>query len=99
MWWRGKRHDRRQIPESSAEPAPGSPSSIAEFLGAELVAQCEAFLEGRLAEQVEGQVVRVPVWVWTNLLAHGAEQDLCSERCVAQSCGLALNDDWRNARS
>jgi len=38
-----------------------------------VVAECAAFLTGTLAEQLEAQGKPVPVWVWTNLLAHGDE--------------------------
>ena len=38
-----------------------------------VVAECAAFLTGKLAEQLETQRHPVPVWAWTNLLAHGDE--------------------------
>jgi hypothetical protein len=38
------------------------------------VAESAAFLTGTLAEQLEAQGQSVPVWVWTNLLAHGNEE-------------------------
>jgi hypothetical protein len=44
--------------------------------GRELVADCEAFLAGSYAERLKGLGRRVPVWAWTNLLAHGTEEDL-----------------------
>ena len=34
-----------------------------------LVRECEAFLEGTLAEYLDEQGLVVPVWAWTNLLA------------------------------
>ncbi len=45
----------------------------AEAGGAIVVAQeCEAFLNGTLAEYWEDKGIVVPVWAWTNLLAHGS---------------------------
>jgi hypothetical protein len=38
-----------------------------------VVIECAAFLTGTLAEQLESQGQLVPVWAWTNLLAHGNE--------------------------
>jgi hypothetical protein len=38
-----------------------------------VVTECVAFLTGTLAEQLEAQGESVPVWAWTNLLAHGNE--------------------------
>ena len=35
--------------------------------------ECEAFLNGTLAEYWDEKGVIVPVWAWTNLLAHGSE--------------------------
>ena len=40
--------------------------------GSSVVAQeCEAFLNGTLAEYWEDMGIVVPVWAWINLLAHG----------------------------
>ena len=44
--------------------------------GAVLAAECEAYLHGRLAEYWEAQGNAVPVWTWTNLLAHGSDAQL-----------------------
>jgi hypothetical protein len=41
-----------------------------------LVADCEAFITGRYAEHLLARERTVPVWAWTNLLAHGSETDL-----------------------
>jgi hypothetical protein len=65
----------------------------------QLVADCEAFLSGQLAERVEMQAVRVPVWAWTNLLAHGTEGDLRSECTTAHKRRNTLADEWRDARA
>lgn len=40
----------------------------------------------------------VPVWAWSNLLAHGIEHDLCWELAVMRPNGV-LADEWRLARS
>ncbi len=63
--------------------------------GIELVGECEAFLAGRLAERIEQRAESVPVWAWTNLLAHGSRQDLCSERRRFRVIG----GQWREGRS
>lgn len=62
----------------------------------ELVADCEAFLTGRYAERVVERGGTVPVWAWTNLLAHGRETDLRSE--IAKTDGQN-SDRWRAARA
>lgn len=67
-------------------------------LAAELVSDCEAFLRGRYAERLEGQRVAVPVWAWTNLLAHGNESDLQEEAAGARA-GESGTMGWRWARA
>jgi hypothetical protein len=66
----------------------------------QLVAECEAFLAGALADtlaQVDG---RVPVWTWMNLLAHGSAADLRAACVPPPSPVLAgLPGDWRSART
>ncbi len=39
--------------------------------GPQLVRECEAFLSGRLAEEMELTEQPVPAWAWLNMLAHG----------------------------
>lgn len=65
-------------------------------LAAELVSDCEAFLLGRYAERLSNRGLRVPVWAWTNLLAHGSETDL---RSAAASLGTAGTGAWHAARA
>jgi hypothetical protein len=65
-------------------------------LAAELVADCEAFLLGRYAERLSELGAPVPVWAWTNLLAHGSEDDL---RAAAASLGAAGSGAWHSARA
>ncbi len=66
---------------------------------AELIGDCEAFLVGHLAEQFEGRAASVPAWAWMNLLAHGSEHDLRSERAVVRARQLTSGDEWCAARS
>ena len=67
--------------------------------GASVVAmECEAFLTGTLAEYWDERGTVVPVWAWTNLLAHG------SEALIAESVTNSLRPrrpgrNWRIARS
>ena len=66
--------------------------------GEVLASECAAFLNGALAELWEEQEAAVPVWTWTNLLAHG------SERRIRESLGRSLKPrrtgrSWRIARS
>ena len=68
-------------------------------LGLELVADASAFLTGWLVERIEEGGGDVPVWAWTNLLAHGTEADLCSERAAEGRSRLAAGGDWHEARS
>ncbi|MGH8980505.1 MAG: hypothetical protein ACRDWE_05730 [Acidimicrobiales bacterium] len=67
-------------------------------LAAELVSDCETFLRGRYAERLEGQRILVPVWAWTNLLAHGSEPDLRDEAASARVGGSGTMG-WRWARA
>ena len=64
---------------------------------AELAAESEAFLQGRYAELVETEGGRVPVWAWTNLLAHGRPTDL-RRASGAGWLGPAASKRWRAAR-
>ena len=67
--------------------------------GRELVGDCEAFLAGHLAESQEAGDRGVPVWAWTNLLAHGTEEELRIERALTHGWSRAWADEWRDARS
>ncbi|HUZ09653.1 MAG TPA: hypothetical protein VMU76_05735 [Acidimicrobiales bacterium] len=64
----------------------------------ELVGDCEAFLAGYLAER-KGAAASVPVWAWTNLLAHGAEEDLRSDRETSPTRRVGSCGEWHDARS
>jgi len=65
---------------------------------AAVAAGCEAFLTGTLAEYWEGQGMPVPVWAWTNLLAHGSA-DLIVERVTRPQRSRRVARRWRIARS
>lgn len=64
-----------------------------------LIAECEAFVLGKLADHIDGEGRHVPVWVWTNLLAHGSESDLLTERGFGKQEGTSAVRRWRAARS
>jgi hypothetical protein len=66
---------------------------------------CEAFLLGQLAEYKEAHYQYVASWEWTNLLAHGSEDDLRVELATAAienpvgtrptARGVRLAHTWR----
>jgi hypothetical protein len=64
---------------------------------------CEAFLLGQLAEYKEAHYQYVASWEWTNLLAHGSEDDLRVELATAgrnrEPSGDTANGAWRAART
>lgn len=84
---------RREAPTERPADAIGRfelPLPLRALSANRLVAECEAFLAGRLADQIDTEV---PVWSWTNLLAHGSEGDLAKETTGDSG------DDWRRARA
>ena len=60
--------------------------------------ECEAFLDGTLAEYWDDRGVAVPVWAWTNLLAHGTE-GLITETVARPYRNRRFSRSWRIARS
>jgi hypothetical protein len=66
--------------------------------GRTLVADSEAFLSGHFAERMGARSATVPVWAWTNLLAHGAEGEL---RRTARTLPRPRAHDsiWEKARA
>jgi hypothetical protein len=69
----------------------------------DLVADCEAFLLGLYAERLMALDAPVPVWAWTNLLAHGSAHQLRAE-AVHVAKGVTRidarhTDGWRAARA
>jgi hypothetical protein len=66
--------------------------------GGVLASECEAYLHGTLAEFWEQRGTAVPVWAWTNLLAHGSESQL-RESVHGQPKQRRTGRSWRIARS
>ncbi len=60
--------------------------------------ECEAFLNGTLAEYWDEKGVIVPVWAWMNLLAHGTEEQI-NEMVAHPSRPRRAVRNWRIARS
>jgi hypothetical protein len=60
--------------------------------------ECEAFLNGTLAEYWDDRGMYVPVWTWTNLLAHGSGA-LITETVARPYRNRRLARSWRIARS
>jgi hypothetical protein len=67
-------------------------------LEGELVAECEAFLLGHYAERLDNESSVVPVWAWTNLLAHGTEEEV-RQVAAGGSLGPVHTRGWRSARA
>lgn len=67
-------------------------------LSRELVEESEAFLVGRYVEHLESRAAAVPVWAWTNALAHGTADDLRRVADGARADQTAAHD-WRAARA
>ena len=63
-----------------------------------LARECRAFLNGTLADYWDGSGVIVPVWAWTNLLAHGSEE-MIGESVLRASRPRRTARSWRIARS
>ena len=62
----------------------------------ELVSECEAFLAGDYAERLRRRSQPVPAWAWTNLLAHGTEEELRAEQARPPD---SHHRRWRAARA
>lgn len=63
-----------------------------------LATECEAYLNGTLAEFWEERGTSVPVWTWTNLLAHGSESQIY-ESLHRPTKPRRTGRSWRIARS
>jgi len=63
-----------------------------------LARECQAFLNGTLAEYWDGTGVVVPVWAWTNLLAHGSEE-MIGASVLHPARPRRPGRSWRIARS
>ncbi len=66
--------------------------------GGVLASECEAFLNGTLAEFWEAHATAVPVWAWTNLLAHGVESQI-RDSVYRPSKQRRTGRSWRIGRS
>jgi hypothetical protein len=66
--------------------------------GGVLASECEAYLNGTLAEFWEERGTAVPVWAWTNLLAHGSESQIHAS-LYRSSKPRRTGRSWRIARS
>ena len=64
-----------------------------------MVRACETFLSGRYAEHVLAHGQGVPVWAWTNLLAHGSADDLGAARTAGDARAPDAVRLWYSARS
>lgn len=64
----------------------------------ELVQECASFLQGRFADRRVLRNESVPLWAWTNLLAHGNASDLRRER-DAHRVGIGGDAAFLRARS
>ena len=71
-------------------------------MSAALVAECEAFLAGGYAEQLD-ELDPAPDWVWLNLLAHGTLEQLVAAQRELGSVRARAGDwrarRWRDARA
>jgi hypothetical protein len=64
----------------------------------DLTAECEAFLSGGYTRYLEDRGAPIPVWAWTNLLAHATEQEI---RSMVSASGprARASARWRDACS
>lgn len=102
MLWFGwvRRHRRGRLQESMLVTKQIKWHRSDRRAGRELAADAEAFVNGRLIERADFLGVAVPVWEWTNLLAHGTEADLMAESKGAWSrWDSTIAIQWRRARS
>ncbi len=90
----GRRRHRRR---ADAEHEDVEESTDAIF-DSDVVADCEAFLLGRYAESLEARSEPVPVWAWTNVLAHGCREDVCRASAGGR-VGWSSTRRWRVART
>lgn len=65
----------------------------------QLIAESEAYLAGDLAELYQHRDGYVPVWAWTNLLAHGDEARLRRAYQAEQDRNIGVEQRWLAARS
>jgi hypothetical protein len=63
-----------------------------------VVMECAAFLDGTLAEYWDERGMVVPVWAWTNLLAHGSRKRI-GKSVIPRMRPRRAGRSWRIARS
>jgi hypothetical protein len=63
-----------------------------------LANECSAFLNGTLAEYWDDNGMTVPVWAWTNLLAHG-DEDRIADAVIRPRCTRVMDHSWTTERS
>jgi hypothetical protein len=88
-WWRWHRDSLRGLTGRTGDLVGSSRSAP----GSGIVAECEAFLTGHLVEHTRGATGFVSPWTWTNLLAHGTEDEL--RAAIAKPS----RDRWEAARA
>ena len=65
-----------------------------DLFAGELVAECAAFVRGGYAPYPAERCRPVPVWAWTNVLAHATEPEL-EELAPVEICGRFAVDPER----
>jgi len=60
----------------------------------QLAAECAAFLTGTLVECLEADGRAIPVWAWTNLLAHGSAELIAGSTTRPCRHRLLLRSWW-----
>ena len=101
MWLTARLRPRRQYwrPAPAEQPTHRKWGHGARRISAQLVDETEAFLGGRFVERAEARGDFVPVWAWTNLLAHGSDKDLRAEQTIRLPRRDKAMRQWREARS
>ena len=88
---------RRERPSAVRESATCRTASSRRPCGT-IASECEAFLDGTLAEYWDDKGMDVPVWAWMNLLAHGSARRI--GECVLRPYRpRPASRSWRIARS
>lgn len=97
-WLTGRLGSRRRHRRRADTEHEGVEESADAVFDGDVVSDCEAFLLGGYAEFLEARSEPVPVWAWTNVLAHGRREDL--ERAAAGArVGWSWTRRWRVART
>ena len=65
----------------------------------EVITASEALVDGRYAEHLAGRRCAVPVWAWTNLLAHATDDQLRHAASVRPTGSLRRAGAWCHART